>query len=153
MEGKELPKSSTQKWYKSFINSLKKLAENMSTCKTITGNDMFTSIGSSPETKNLIIELLDELDEEIELRNEIEKERDPISWFKNKVVETMNDMAKDGIISTPTQNEFETLYQNIQDSIGERIAEDAELAARELDCDTDELTSYEKDGLKKKVGE
>ena len=132
-----------QEWYKSFIENLKKISDKMKSVESQSGNEVYASIGTTPESKELIAELVGELDEEYALRKELEKEKDPDAWFKKKVVETMDDLARNGIIDAPAPSDYENAYRTIQDAMDECIAKEAEQTARELDVETDTLIATE----------
>ena len=149
MEEKEKKKGIVQEWFQSFIENLKKLAEHMKTDGAESSNETYTSIGTTPESKKLIAELICELDEEYTIRRELDKVIDLDAWFKKKVDETMDDLAKDGIIDTPTSEDYDQTFQTIQEALFEKLADDAEQTSRELNCETDELTNCDEEFLTK----
>lgn len=149
MEQNRKPHGIIQEWYKSFIENLKKLAEDMRSGGVKPGNDVFTLIGTTPESKSLIAELVSEIDEEYALRRELEKEKDPEAWFKKKVANTLDELVKDGVIEgNPSPDDYEKVYNAILDATDERIAIEAEQTAKELDCETDTLEASEEEEFK-----
>ena len=144
MEQKNKSCGIPQEWYKSFLINLKKLSETMKLAKDDAEDDMYSSIGTTPESKELITELIAENKEEFTLQRNIEKEKDAETWFKKKVAETVYELAKDGIIEgTPTPADCNIVYNTIKEAMDKRIADEAELTAKELDSETDTLAEAE----------
>ncbi len=94
--------------FQSFLNNLKKISDISKKKEGKLTNDDFASIGESPETQKLIKELCDEIDEDYENRRELSQAKDMEEWFDKKCDETLDDLAKSGIIDQPTENYYKT---------------------------------------------
>ena len=91
MVGSENKKTVLQEWYAAFVGLLQSLSEKLSTGSEHDNSD-YASIGSTPESRQLIQELCDEIDEEYELRREVSKHDDPEAWFDRKTDQTLDEI-------------------------------------------------------------
>ena len=143
MEEREEIQGVMKNWYQVFINTLKRLSEHKGATAGNMKNKDFAEVGSTDESKRLIEELCNEIDEEYALRIELETERVPEAWFEKKINKTLDDLHEAGIIEKPTSEDYIEAHKIIQESIRKSIVEEAEQTAIELNADTDELAEVE----------
>ena len=93
MEKKETSQNFLEEWYSAFIALLKKLSKKSQEIGHEMTNEEYASIGTTQETRELIKELCDEIDEEYALRKELSGVSDKEAWFDGKVKETLDDLA------------------------------------------------------------
>lgn len=132
-----------QEWFKDFIESLKLLSKRVNAKGQFTCNEDYASIGTTVESKQLIQELCDDIDEEYSFRHEVEHESDLDEWLEKKTEETLDELAVAGIIDKPSDKDIEDCHKTVRDSIAASITEEAKQAALELNSDTDALISNE----------
>ena len=122
-----------KEWYEAFIKLLKSLSVKIKTTDDDSDNKVYASVGTSPESQQLIMELCGDIDEEYALRRELETEAEPEKWFDKKVDDALDDLAAAGVIETPTSDDYARAHSVIQEAIEEGVATLAEETAEELE--------------------
>ena len=143
MEKKETSQNYLEEWYSAFIALLKKLSKKSQESDHELNNEEYASIGSTQESRGLIKELCDEIDEEYALRQELSGVKDKEAWFDGKVKETLDDLAQSGIINKPNEEDYIKANFEIKETVAKGISDEAEVTANELNAETDDLDQNE----------
>ena len=139
MEKKETSKSILEEWYSAFISLLKKLSKKSQESEHELSNEEFASIGTTQESRELIKELCDEIDEEYSYRKELNGVSDKEAWFDGKVKETLDDLAQSGIIDSPNEDDYFKANVEIKEAMAKGIVDEADSVANELNAETDTI--------------
>ena len=143
MEKNETSKSILEEWYSAFIALLKKLSKKSQESEHEMRNEEFASIGTTQESRELIKELCDEIDEEYSYRKELNGVSDKEAWFDGKVKETLDDLAQSGIIDSPNEKDYIKANAEIKEAVAKSIVDEADSVAKELNEETDAMGQNE----------
>lgn len=129
----ETKKNPLKEWLSKIVGLLTKLSKKSKPDNESLQNDDYASLGTTDESKQLIKELCNEIDVVYECRRELKNVEDMDAWLETKSKKTLDDLANEGLIDKPTDEDYKKMNESVKQSIENSLGKMAESVAENID--------------------